>query len=520
MAARYHFRLTNGPHFIEDVRGTTFSSIVAARQYATRRGSLLVNDLNLVVQVYDDGGNLVLAVPLVIDSDPVAAGDPKSYDPITRLPLRSLFLELLTTATTKAAADEQSLAVILVDVDALKESNDRIGYSAGDAVLRHFADVLTSAYRNPPAVVARLEGDKFGVLITDLGSSTDVMVQASETLIKLRTSILFDGAVLRHGGTIGASIFPDHGDTPMTLLQSADIALHAAKIMLPGGAVLYTPSLREEQKKRSAALNTARSALDDGRILPHYQPQISLRTGRIVGFEALLRWTNSEGQIGSPGQIAEALDHQDLAARIGRTIQEKVCHDIAAWKAEKVQFGHVAINASPVELISGRYARQLIKCMRSGGLEPDSLELEITETAISERGSEKLYGELEELRLHGIKVFLDDFGTGYGSLVHLRELPVDGVKVDRSFVRDITREQDALAIVRAILQLAKDLQLSVVAEGVETQEQATALRSVGCDVAQGFLYSRALPFGAVKPFIASWSPTARGIVAMSNTVLS
>jgi EAL domain-containing protein (putative c-di-GMP-specific phosphodiesterase class I) len=285
-------------------------------------------------------------------------------------------------------------------------------------------------------------------------------------------------------------------------MRDAEVALDVAKAAGSGGLVLYSRGMEKDQRKHLDQLTDARTALAAGRIVPFYQPKVSLSTNTVCGFEALLRLADTLG-VRPPGSIANALDHPDIGLNIGRAIQSQVFADMKAWRDANLRFGSVAINASPVELLQSAYAHDLLERLHFHSLSPESVQVEVTETAMMGDGSGKIAGELRTLMSSGVMVYLDDFGTGFSSLKHLREFPVKGLKIDRSFVRDVESDAHARAIVRALVQLANSLDLSVVGEGVETQAQAQYLSDEGCTVVQGFLYGKAMPAELVTKLLAS-----------------
>ena len=281
--------------------------------------------------------------------------------------------------------------------------------------------------------------------------------------------------------------------------------MHVAKLTAPGSVVLHTSKMRRKHNKRRDALVAARNALAEARIIPYYQPKVSLISGEIVGFEALLRWRHPTRGIQLPLTIADAFDDVELATELGRQMQLKVFCNISDWIRRGMRFGRIALNASPVELLRGSYADDLLERLLEHAIPAALIEIEVTETAIIGRDSKVIIGELQKLRAEGVTISLDDFGTGYGTLIHVKELPINGLKIDRSFVQDTATDEQARVIVEAIIKLACSLGLSLVAEGVETPDQAEYVRSEGCDVVQGFLYSKAMPASRVPRFLSAWS---------------
>jgi diguanylate cyclase (GGDEF)-like protein/PAS domain S-box-containing protein len=451
--------------------------------------------------VRDDDGE---AVRIVLTSRDVtlekasqaAAVWAAGHDAVTRLPNRTTFRGRLDETMSDAAVVGGRVSLLLVDLDHFKHINDMLGHQAGDEALAGFARRLSEGLPQD-ACLARLGGDEFAVILPGIDSAEAEGVGRA-LLASLRAPIDLTGRTIDLYASIGVSTFPLHGRKYSALVHSADLALYAAKVA--GGSTVrtFTPALRLRRQRELSMLRHARVALDRGWIEPFYQPKISLKNGSVAGYEALLRWRHPRAGLQLPASIATAFDDSRLSCNLGVAMAQGVLSDIQRWARLGLSVGTVAINASPAELRDPAYAGRLLDALADHGVPPNRLELEITETALIEDRGNAVVSGLRRLRAAGMTVALDDFGTGFSSLSHLRSFPVDVIKIDRSFVAGLTENATDRAIVSAILQLAVALDLTTVAEGVETQEQADFLRSHGCDLGQGFLFARALEASDVE----------------------
>lgn len=294
-------------------------------------------------------------------------------------------------------------------------------------------------------------------------------------------------------------MFPDDADCANELFKLADTALYALKAEGRGGTKLFHGYMREEAQRTASQLSLARVAVTEATVQPYYQPKLDLRTGAVVGFEALLRWQDPVKGLQLPETIDEAFKDYELASKIGSLMQASVLADIRSWEERGIDFGRVSINAAPAEFLRDDYAERLLDRLSSSGVFANRLEVEVTEHALMANASKYVCRALALLKSAGITVALDDFGTGHSSLSHLRDFPVDVVKIDRSFVKQMAGDEEIAAIVRAVINLAASLRIESVAEGVETQEQADMLRAAGCALGQGFLLGRPCPAHLIGP---------------------
>jgi EAL domain-containing protein (putative c-di-GMP-specific phosphodiesterase class I) len=303
---------------------------------------------------------------------------------------------------------------------------------------------------------------------------------------------LFDGRVISAGASIGGALFPTDASTANHLFECADTALYALKGSGRGGTRMFHNYMREEAQKVASQLSLARVALSETSVVPHYQQKVELKSGKIRGFEALLRWKHPTRGIQQPETVAEAFKDFELASKIGELMQRKVFKDIQNWQKSGVVFGRVSINASPAEFLRDDYAEKFLARAAECQIEARFLEVEVTEHVFVERGAEYVARALKSLSEAGVRLSLDDFGTGYSSLSHLRDFPVDVVKIDRSFIAKMMDEPEIASIVTAVIDLSASLSLEVVAEGVETLDQEALLREKRCDTGQGYFFGRAV----------------------------
>lgn len=429
-----------------------------------------------------------------------------THDPLTQLPNRFLFQEHLDQALHASLRDPRKLGLLLLDVDQFKQVNDTFGHGAGDALLKLFGERLRSVLRSGD-MVARLGGDEFGVLLQNIGGPQDIRAIVATILERLREPFAYDGRIVDCRASIGAALYPDHAGNIPDLLKHADIALYLAKAGSRGGLMVFDASMHAAMERRFSMHHLARRAIDAGKIEPFYQPKVDLKSGRITGFEALLRLRNGRGGVQLPSSIAAAFDDINLATAIGSDMLENVVADMQRWLGQGLDFGHVALNASAAEFRHDDLAERILEKLQAAGVPTSCLELEVTETVFLGRGAEYVERALKTLSREGVRIALDDFGTGYASLLHLKQFPVDIIKIDRSFVRDLETDGSDAAIVRAVLHLGQSLGIKIVAEGIETPVQAAHLWAQGCDYGQGFFFGKPTPAGRIPGLIAGWVPT-------------
>jgi diguanylate cyclase (GGDEF)-like protein/PAS domain S-box-containing protein len=427
-----------------------------------------------------------------------------SHDALTGLANRGLFQEKLDLAIRRARAEGTAAGLILLDLDHFKQINDTLGHDAGDMLLRLFADRLRAAVRAQDTV-ARFGGDEFAIVLPDIQTEHSVLELSRSIQERLNKPFMHEGRLLDCRVSMGASTFPNFGRTSEELLKNADVALYAAKAGGRGAISLFEPRMREDVRRRSSMIQLARAAIRDERIVPHYQPKLDLANRRLVGFEALLRWHTPDGRTGMPDAFEAAFEDLELAALISDRMIEQVIADMRGWLDRGIDFRDVAVNASAAEFRHDNFAERVLDRLRSSGIPPGCFQLEVTETVFLGRGAESVHRALALLNSEGVKIALDDFGTGYASLRHLKQFPVDIIKIDQSFVRDMALDPGDEAIIRAVINLGRSLGIKVVAEGIESEEQARRLLELECDFGQGFLFSRAVPASQVPILVSRWT---------------
>jgi len=305
---------------------------------------------------------------------------------------------------------------------------------------------------------------------------------------RLNQPVIIGGRVVSAGVSIGGAVFPRDATSALELFNNADTALYALKWSGRGGLSMFQSQMRQQAQRSASQLSLARAALSEETVVPHYQPQVDLRSGKITGYEALLRWIHPTRGVQGPDTVQEAFKDYELASKIGDLVQRRVVDDIRIWLDQGVHFGRVAINAAPVEFLRDDYAERLLEQAAKARVAPSFLEVEVTEHVFCERGADYVARALSLLSREGVRIALDDFGTGYSSLAHLRDFPVDVVKIDRSFVQRMTEDQEISAIISAVIGLAQSLSLEVVAEGIETELERRILQQKDCSHGQGYLF--------------------------------
>ncbi|NJC07853.1 putative bifunctional diguanylate cyclase/phosphodiesterase [Polymorphobacter fuscus] len=426
-----------------------------------------------------------------------------SHDTLTGLANRLRFQELLEAHLAFPAVKGQSparLALILLDIDHFKGVNDVYGHAVGDALLQEVAQRL-KCFIADGETAARLGGDEFTLLIPDCGIDEAIVRRIDGLVAILREPLMVDGFRLDCRASIGVSVYPDHGTDAATLLKNADIAMYRAKGHGRGIATLYLPDFSAELIRRRRLFDGVRSAMAAGSLAAYYQAQFSLDHGSIIGFEALLRIQDSAGNYSLPADLSDAFQDAELGVEIGNWMIRQVVADLAVWEREGVDVGYVAINVAAPELRRSDYGERLLSTLAAAGVPCKRLQIEITEGVFLGQDSDTVADTLKTLSNAGIQIAFDDFGTGFAALSHLKRFPINTIKIDRSFICDLTTNPDDAAIVDAVIGLAKGLGMEVIAEGVETVEQAMHLYARRCDYAQGFYLHRPMPAAAVQALL-------------------
>jgi diguanylate cyclase (GGDEF)-like protein len=420
------------------------------------------------------------------------------YDALTGLANRTLFQDRLAQAIARAHRSEQPVALLFLDLDRFKEINDSLGHDAGDHVLRETAVRLRRHLREGDSI-ARLGGDEFTVILEDIHDEQEVRGIAQKLMRAFAEPIAASGQDLFVTLSIGIALYPRDGDDAESLLRHADTAMYQAKSEGRDGFQVYAPTMSAAASERLTLEGRLRQALERGEFMLHYQPVVRLDTGEISSVEALLRWRHPEDGLVSPARFVGVAEQTGLIVPIGDWVLREACAQAARWQAEGLRPLRVAVNLSARQFRKGALVGTIREALAAAGLESRWLMLEITESLLMDNPLAS-GAVLQQLREMGTHMALDDFGTGYSSLAYLKHFPLDVIKIDRSFVRDLVTDADDAAIVRATIGLAASLGLHTTAEGVENAEQIAFLREHGCRFAQGYFFSppvEALAFDAL-----------------------
>ena len=435
-----------------------------------------------------------------------------SHDSLTGLPNRTNLLHSLNEALARSRREASSFGLLLIDLDHFKEVNDTLGHHVGDQILIAFAERLTAAVRETD-LVARLGGDEFAVIIPDATTDT-VRGIANRIRSSLDDPVVLDGMSFDMEASIGMSMHPEHGQLPADLLRLADVAMYDAKETRSGIAA-YSAQRDRNSTDRLGLLGELRQALDDDALELHYQPKLSLADSRLIGVEALIRWDHPVRGFVAPDEFIPLAERSGIMPQLTERVVMLALKQLAEWRCEHLDVP-VAVNVSVTDLAGGRLPALVAEGLRRYDLPPGMLQLEITERVVAQEPDE-LNQVLRELAELGVPLSLDDFGTGYSSLVRLQSLPVDEIKIDRAFVSRLSAGDSAPGIVQAVIDLAHALGVPAIAEGVETEQEWTLLRALGCDGAQGWHIAAPMTPAATTAWIrrhVESTPADRAAAAM------
>lgn len=410
------------------------------------------------------------------------------HDALTGLPNRTLLRECMDEAVASARKDGKAFALLCLDLDGFKTINDTLGHPTGDALLREVAQRLCACV-GESGTVARLGGDEFAILQTAEDQPREASTLAESIILALGHPYDLDGNTVIASTSVGVALSPGDGTEPDLLFRKADLALYRSKEEGGGTCRFFEPSMDAQVQARRALELDLRNALSNGELELYYQPVVSFSEGEVTGFEALLRWRHPQRGFVSPAEFIQVAEEIGLIGSLGEWVLRKACAEAAAWPS-KIK---VAVNLSPKQFSGQNHlSLTVVSALAAAGLQPNRLELEITESVLLADDDSTL-ATLHGLRDMGVSISLDDFGTGYSSLSYLRKFPFDKIKIDQSFVRELSTRADSLAIVQGVAALATSLGMTTTAEGVETREQFDQLRAVGCTEAQGYFFSRPMP---------------------------
>jgi diguanylate cyclase (GGDEF)-like protein len=436
-----------------------------------------------------------------------------THDALTDLGNRAIFTEQLGRALSRVSRYGRGLAVLFVDIDRFKVVNDTLGHTAGDRMLQECARRLRDCLRGSDTV-ARLGGDEFVVMAEDFSGPRDAIAVAQKILASLGRPLVLEGQELIPSASIGIAIAPDDGADVEMLLKNADIAMYRAKDQGRNNYQFYSSQMNKHTFERLAMESSLRKATERGEFLLHYQPKLHLETGAISGVEALVRWRHPDLGMVSPAQFIPLAEETGLIVEIGEWVLRTACEQGRTWREAGLPPFRIAVNLSARQFAQKHLLSDVARIMDETGIPADSLEFEITESLVMQN-PEHATQMLNKLRGMGITLSLDDFGTGYSSLGYLKRFPINCVKVDRSFIKDIPNDKDDMAITRGVIALGHSLRLKVVAEGVETREQQDFLHENGCDEMQGFLFSKPLIAEDVTKLLTGHTPKPRLTVVSS-----
>ena len=456
--------------------------------------------------VFDDNHELCHYVSVFSDISQIKKSQQEVFhlayhDTLTNLPNRSLLIERMDQAVKHADRSHKAFALMFLDLDNFKNINDSRGHLAGDDLLTNTAKILESTIREKDTV-ARVGGDEFVLLFDDVTSADKAARLARKILKTLQNPIDIDGGQVEISASIGICLYPADGETATELLKNADTAMYRAKQQGRNNFQFYTEQLTKEVIKRVELETELRHAIRRNEFTLHYQPQIDLVSGQLIGAEALIRWTNQKLGSVPPDQFIPVAEETGIIHKIGSWVLHEAAQQIHHWQQKELKFGPVAVNIAGPQITHEQLTNEVLGLLTKFNLTADQIALEVTETFVMQH--ESSIHQLKTLDAMGIELAIDDFGTGYSSLSYLKKLPVRKLKIDQSFVRDIPNDPDDMAIARTIMALAETLNLKVIAEGVETEQQAQFLKSIGCNEAQGYFYSKPLPAQEFESFCRSF----------------
>ena len=432
------------------------------------------------------------------------------HDFLTGLPNRMLLNDRVSQAIVLAPRHSNKVAVLFLDLDGFKHINDSLGHPIGDKLLQSIAKRLVDCVRTSDTV-SRQGGDEFVLLLSEVHRSEDAAISALRILQAVAEAHSIDQHDLHVTASIGVSVYPDDGQDAETLIKNADTAMYQAKENGRQSYQFFKPAMNVRAVERQSIEENLRRALERQEFALHYQPKINLRTGEISGAEALLRWMHPVRGPVSPAQFIPVAEDCGLILPIGQWVLREACKQARAWADAGLPLPTMAVNISSMEFREDNFIESVFTTLSETGLDPKSLELELTESVLMKR-AESPASVLKTLRSRGAQIAVDDFGTGYSSLSYLRKFPINALKIDQSFVRQITSTPDDTTIVTAVISMGRSLKLRVVAEGVETQEELTFLRARLCDEAQGYYFSRPVRPEQFAKLLKSGIPEAAAVV--------
>ena len=421
------------------------------------------------------------------------------HDKLTGLANRELFKDRLAQAVARAERSGNLVALLFLDLDRFKSINDMLGHLVADKLLVAVAERLKTCVRNVDTI-ARLGGDEFTIVLEDVATPFDAELVCRKVVGALEDPLEIEGQEIYATASIGVTFFPTDATEVTGLIRNADVAMYRAKEDGRNKYHLFTADLNARAVERLSIETALRHALDREELFLCYQPKVNLQTGRVLGVEALVRWQHPHRGIVSPDEFVPVAEETGLIVPVGEWVLRQACEDALRWSRSGVEDVNVAVNLSARQFRQGDLLKTVDNIFCELSFDPNRLELEITESLLMD-DTEASEVALYDLKAFGLSIYLDDFGTGYSSLAYLKKFPIDGLKIDRSFIRDIPGDVDDEAITRAIVALSQALRLKVVAEGVETRAQLDFLNLEGCDEVQGYLFSKPLTYDRLVEWI-------------------
>ena len=469
-----------------------------------RDGSLIVIN-HTVAPLIDGEGRLYGNLTIASDITERRAAEQRIqflayHDALTGLPNRLLLQDRFGQAVAHADRTGTRVALMFMDLDNFKQINDALGHATGDALLKEVTTRLRECVRDTDTI-SRQGGDEFVVVLRDLPDDHAAVPVVAKIMARLQEPIVVEGNELSTSASMGVTLYPDDGQDFETLLKKADMAMYKAKESGRNNHQFFNEDMGHQAHDHLVLRTGLRRALDQGELTLHYQPQLCLSTHRVVGAEALLRWSHPELGPVAPDRFIPVAEESGLIVPIGEWVIREACQQASRWRAEGFPDLVVAVNLSAAQFKRGGIERTVIQALEDSGLPPPCLELELTESILIQN-VEQVLATVKRLKLLGVKLSIDDFGTGYSSLSYLKRFAIDKLKIDRSFVNDLATNPDDAAIVRAIIQMARSLNLKTIAEGVETDAMVHLLRVFQCDEGQGYHFARPMPAAAFSEFLA------------------
>lgn len=428
-----------------------------------------------------------------------------NFDDLTGLPNRALFQDRLKQVLGHARRTGKLVAVHLIDLDHFKDINDTMGHDAGDALLKGIGERLLGCVRTSDTV-ARIGGDEFGVIQVEPNNADSIAILAQKLLKSLEQPFKIDGHDVHSNASIGITIFPDDAEKPEEILRNADMALYHGKGENRGTYNFFVTKMNDEVQRRRAIEDDMRAGLERGEFVLHYQPKLHIRSNRITGMEALIRWNHPQQGFMSPAEFIPVAERSKLIVPIGEWVLREACARNKAWTDAGLGPIKVAVNLSAVQIHETDLTATVRGVLEETGLDASQLELEITES-LAMRNAEATIELFTELSEFGVSVSIDDFGTGYSSLSYLKDFPIQRIKIDKAFIDDIGSDENPGAIARAVTTIGHSFGMEITAEGVETEDQLTFLHSLDCDEIQGYYFSRPLPEDQLGEFLKNFEET-------------